>query len=145
MSQRHYVLASLLAVILSVAGVWLASSAPGHAAGSALSREHDGWLAARRYLESRGVRVSLLDDPGTEARGVLAIVFPWQRFDPDSGLNRIRRHLARGGAVLFAYSTKGTGVEHDVASALGMGHEAAPEPPLHPLRWRQYAAAWAEA
>lgn len=63
MSQRHYVLASLLAVILSVAGVWLASSAPGHAAGSALSLDHDGWLAARRYLESRGARVSLLDDP----------------------------------------------------------------------------------
>jgi hypothetical protein len=137
----HYVAASVLAVLVSVAGVWVASPAPRRASGSALSQGHDGWLAARRYLEARGVSVSLLGDASTDPRGVLALVFPWQRFGPDLSLHRTRRHLARGGTVLFAYTPQVQDAEREVAATMGMGHQPAPDPPLHPLRWRAYAAA----
>jgi hypothetical protein len=137
----HYVAASVLAVLVSVAGVWVASPAPRRASGSALSQGHDGWLAARRYLEARGVSVSLLGDASTDPRGVLALVFPWQRFGPDLSLHRTRRQLARGGTVLFAYTPQVQDAEREVAATMGMGHQPAPDPPLHPLRWRAYAAA----
>ena len=125
-----------------MAGVWLPTKAPGRVPGSSVSLAPDGWLAARRYLEARGGRVTLLDDESSDARGVLVVVFPWQRFDPSLGLARIRRHLHGGGALVFAYSGRSSWAEPAVAAAIGMGHEEAQAgPPLHPLRWREEAAA----
>ena len=43
--------------------------APGEARGSALSRGPDGWLAARRYLEARGVRVAAARRAARPLRG----------------------------------------------------------------------------
>lgn len=142
MRQRDYAAAAGLALAITVAGVWVAAAMPGHGAGSTLSRGPDGWLAARRYLEARGCRISLLDQPPREVPGVLAVVFPWQGVDLDTGQEPLERHLQRGGTLLFAYSGRGSWVEPAVAAALGMGHDETRErPPLHPLRWREYAAA----
>jgi hypothetical protein len=137
-----YVAAALAVVALAIAAVALAASAHGQAAGSTLSRASGGWMAARRYLEARGCAVTLVDGPDFAGRGVLVVVFPWQRPEPTRAGWMVERHLARGGTVLFAYSGRPSWAEPEVATALGMGQEASVErPPLHPLRWREWEAA----
>lgn len=141
-TRRLYALVAGLAIVLVGLGLWQAASASGPGAGSALSLRPDGWLAARRYLEARGSKVTLMDDPKAAVRGVLVVVFPWQGFDVDTAQLPLQGHLMRGGTIVFAYSGAGALDEPAIAAALGMEHERAQEePPLHPLRWREWAAA----
>jgi hypothetical protein len=142
MTPRLYAVVAGLSIALVVLGLWLAASAPGPGAGSAVSLRPDGWLAARRYLEARGSKVTLMDDPKTAVHGVLVLGFPWQGFDADTRQAPLQEHLLRGGTIVFAYSGAGTWDEPAIAAALGMEHERSKEePPLHPLRWREWAAA----
>ena len=140
-------MASALAVAaLATAAVLVAASAHEQAAGSTLSRAAAGWMAARRYLEARGARVTLVDSDTAQAAGALAVVFPWQRADARSaGPPLVDDHAARGGTVIFAYSGKPSPDESEVAARLGMRYqESAEQPPLHPLRWREHQMATSE-
>jgi hypothetical protein len=134
------------------------------AQGSALSRDASGWLAARRYLEQRGARVRLLDAPfeadalldptggRAGAQGpipllddhsrVLVLVFPWQRFAARDVRAGVQRHLRAGGTLVVAYTGEPLSWgEGETFSALGLGwRDARGEPPLHPLRWREFMA-----
>ena len=145
MKPGAYVAVAIAVVALAIAAVALAASAHEQAAGSTLSRAASGWMAARRYLEARGCAVTLADSPAFEGRGVLVVVFPWQRPEPTRAGAMVERHLARGGTVLFAYSGRASWAEPEVAAALGMGHAASTDrPPLHPLRWREWEMATSE-
>jgi hypothetical protein len=143
---RAYWVAGL--AVAGLAAVAVAVSA-GHepAAGSTLSRASGGWMAARRYVEARGGRATLVDSPSVPTEGVLVLVFPWQRIEPPATGDRMAdRHLAGGGTVVFAYSGRSSWNEPAIAEHLGMAHDGAPgsetgeRPPLHPSRWREYAA-----
>lgn len=147
------VVAALTALAAFVA--WLPRAAS-FATGSALSRDADGWLVARRYLEERGARVRLLDEPfeSEEAtvrasdadtyqpgNGALVLTFPWQRLplvEPRAGLER---HLRAGGVVVLAYTGELLSWgDEAAASALGLEwRELRGDPPLWPSRWRAFA------
>ncbi len=135
----------LLVAVLGLLGVSLLAALfvqPEGAAGSALSPTARGWLAARRYAEARGTRVRLMDreDYPLAAKDVLWIVFPWQQLSWEEPARRAREQLGRGGTLVVAYSGReGTLQEEQFLQELGLTqlprHE--PEPPLHPLRWRE--------
>ncbi len=139
---------TLLRQLLIVAGVvllgavaWKLASG-GEARGSSLSRGPDGWLAARRYLEARGVRTGLLDQPldGFEAGGVLVLAFPWQRGATPDIVEPLERHLHRGGDLVVAYSGQLGNVGEIVAlEALGLPLREARRATLNPLRWSRFA------
>lgn len=139
-------LAVLLAVVVFAA--WVLSRSSQGGAGSALSRSAAGWLAARAYLEARGADVALLDRPlaDFDDGGVLVVAFPWQRYDASVEVTTaLSRHLRDGGDVVFAFAgqdeIRGEAMEIGVAAGLGMHWHAVTErPPLHPLRWREYAS-----
>jgi hypothetical protein len=128
------------AVLMAVSAVLLAEQEPADA--SALSRTSRGWLVARRYLEERGCRVTLLDrDPERTEQGVLVVAFPWRRFALDEPTRGIDGHLQRGGTVLFAYSGwRYDGSQDAAARALGIAwDEISERPPLNPFQWRKHA------
>ncbi|HKD18459.1 MAG TPA: DUF4350 domain-containing protein [Thermoanaerobaculia bacterium] len=144
MSRRSIVLGIVLVVgvVASLALVLGSSPAAGP---SALSPSADGWLAARKYLEARGARVTLLDhpfDPSTVA-GALVMTFPCPRIPTDEDRDRLRRFLARGGTVFFAYSAERPGpAERLTSETLGLRIEAPDDdPPLSPRRWYAWATA----
>jgi hypothetical protein len=111
---------------------------------SVLSHGSGGWLAARRYLEEKGSRVTLLDH-GLDSPlgpGVLVVAFPWQQLPLDDVERGLDLHLQAGGDVVFAYSgNRMDDVESAVLEALDLEWRGPAErPPLHPLRWRRYAS-----
>jgi hypothetical protein len=59
--KRGWLVLSILLLLLATVAATLLLRRPGVARGSALSRGADGWLAARRYLETRGAKVAILD------------------------------------------------------------------------------------
>ena len=129
--------------VLAVIGAALLATAQAPGDGSTLSRTAAGWLVARRYLEAKGTDVRLIDrDPASTPleSGVLALVFPWQSGFGDAAA-ALERHLHAGGSVVIAYSARPGALETRVAAAAGLDWvDARPEPPLHPLEWRAYAA-----
>lgn len=120
----------------------------GAAGASTLSASPKGWLAARAYLERRGSKVSLLDRPLDQAQAQgkageessLVLAFPWQGFPSKEELDALRRLLAAGGTVVFAYSGQPRSIaEHFVAEAVGLEFdEARGEPPRSPRRWYKF-------
>jgi hypothetical protein len=128
------------AVLMATSAALLVEQEPADA--SALSRTSRGWLIARRYLEERGCRVTLLDrDQGGTEPGVLVVAFPWQRFAFDPPSSAIDGHLQRGGTVLFAYSGwRYDGSQIAAAHALGLHwDEISERAPLDPFQWRKHA------
>ncbi len=119
----------------------------GAAGASALSASPDGWLAARTYLERRGAGTSLLARPLSDARvasaSTLVLTFPWQSVPTSDDLDALRRHLAAGGAVVFAYSGRTSSFAEDsVADDLGLEWvEVRGDPPLSPLAWYDFVTA----
>jgi hypothetical protein len=96
---------------------------------------------ARRYLEAHGVGVQLLDralDQKPPA-GVLVLAFPWQRLG-EMSLSGVTWHLQQGGTVVVAYAGEAFDPgETRALEALGLQtRELRGDPPLHPLRWREY-------
>lgn len=113
------------------------------ATASALSAAPRGWLAARLYLESRGVAVTLSDVPmaaATEPSEVWVLSFPWQRWLDDDELAALASHLRAGGTLVVAYSrTLEQHQEETVLSELGLGTRTVRgRPPLVPWRWWKY-------
>jgi hypothetical protein len=130
-----------LLVLLSL-GVALLAGRGGEARGSALSRGPGGWLAARRYLEARGARVTLLAEPldRFDGAGVLVSAFPWQHGLSAEVADQLEAHLRRGGTVVLAYSGSiGNAAEMVAMESLGLGLEEKRKPVLNPFRWRRFA------
>ena len=142
-TRRKWLL--LVAAVLSVlvaAVAWL-SAGGGKARGAPLPRP-GGWLAARRYLEARGVRVHLLDVPPgeLEGHGVLVSTFPWQQGNSLDGsvAEPLDAHLRQGGALVLAYSGEWANpVERVALEALGLSPREVRKATLNPLRWRRFA------
>lgn len=131
------------AVVLGAAIVVLALAGGDGARSSVLSRDPEGWAGVRRYLETRGTEVALLDRPLEESapgRGTLVVAFPWQRASWGSSLAAdVRRHLVSGGHLLIAYSGAAGAVEKFALAELGLESEPArPEAPLGPRAWRRH-------
>jgi hypothetical protein len=139
--NRRWLAAAGIAAILIVL-VALAASGRSEARGSVLSRGPGGWLAARRYLEARGVRVKLLGQPldPLDHGGVLVTAFPWQQgLSPDAG-EQLEEHLRRGGSLVLAYSGDPANPAEMVAlKGLGLTLGEVRKPTLNPLKWRRFS------
>lgn len=138
--SRRWLAAAGIAALLVVLAA-LTASGRSEARGSVLSRGPGGWLAARRYLEARGVRVRLLGQPPDrqENGGVLVTAFPWQQgLSPDAG-EALEEHLRRGGNLVLAYSGDPANPAEMVAlRGLGLSLGEVRKLTLNPLRWRQF-------
>lgn len=129
--------AALLAAIVLVA----LFGRSGVAAGSSVSRGAGGWLAARKYLEARGARVTLWREPlgQLSGDGVLVVTFPWQTAPSLEAAEGLEAHLRRGGDLVLAYSGSDAGMaELLVLEAIGLSPEEVRKPPLSPLAWRRF-------
>jgi hypothetical protein len=139
--RRRWLAATGIAVFL-IALAALAASGRSAARGSVLSRGPGGWLAARRYLEARGVRVRLLGQPLDRLAngGVLVTAFPWQQgLSPDAG-ELLEDHLRRGGSLVLAYSGDPASPAETMAlRGLGLSLGEVRKPTLNPLKWRQFS------
>ncbi len=139
--RNRLVIATAL-FLLACIGALLLLSRPGEARGSALARGPGGWLAARKYLEARGVRVKLLDGPleGFREGGVLVVAFPWQSGISIEAGDVLEGHLRRGGDLVLAYSGEANNPGELVAlEALGLPPKEIREVVLNPVRWRRFA------
>ncbi len=143
--KRDRVALAVLAAVCVALVVALARQSRGGGSGSAQSRGGAGWAAARLYLEARGTPVELIDRPLAESLGaprVLALVFPWQRWEMHEVRSTLQRHLQAGGDILFAYSGQRPhpAAEGLVAEALGLDETSLrPHAPLGPFAWRAFA------
>ncbi len=139
-NRRGVVWGWILLVGITLAGV-LVLVPDNEPAGSALSAKSRGWLAARRYLETRGVNVTLADLPlqqwPASAPGVWVLAFPWQRVPGEAETAAVRLHLHQGGTVLYAYSgTLARFPEEQVLSELRLEERLVrDDPPLLPWKW----------
>lgn len=146
MKRERIAFAVLTTVCIGLV-ILLVRQTRGGGAGSAQSRGGAGWAAARLYLQERGTRVELIDRPLAEALGapgVLALVFPWQRWELHELRPALLRHLQAGGDIVFAYSgdRPHPAGEARAAEALGLDDTSLrPHPPLGPLAWRAFASA----
>jgi Domain of unknown function (DUF4350) len=140
LSRRGWVVVAALALVAVAGGLLLAGQ--GAAGPSALSPGPSGWLAARRYLEARGARVTLLDRSfGAESPGrVLVTAFPWSLLDPGVDFDALRGWVRRGGTLLVAYSgSERDAREEDLLSRFGLRVRAVRgEAPWGYLAWRRY-------
>lgn len=140
MSRRRWGAVALLALVAVAGGLLLAGQ--GAAGPSALSPGPQGWLAARRYLEARGVRVTLLDRTFAEADlgRVLVTAFPWSLLDPGVDLDGLRAWVRRGGILVVAYSGSERDVrEEDLLSRFGLRLRSVRGPaPWGYLAWRRW-------
>lgn len=132
-------IASLLLLVVLAGAIFGGAGDP---RGSSLSRGPNGWLAARRYLEARGAKVSLLDHSleQLEGDGVLVTVFPWQQGLSGEAGEQLEAHLRRGGDLILAYSGQRKNPAELVAfEGLGMSVGEIREATLNPFRWRRFA------
>jgi len=139
-SRKRKWLAAGAAVLLAGLAVLLGGPG-GPARGSAVSEGTGGWLAARRYLEARGVEVALLDRPldRFQGKGVLVVAFPWQLGMLIDGGEVLRNHLRRGGDLVLAYSGEMTQVAEAIAlDTLAGEPKEVREPPVSPWAWRRF-------
>lgn len=114
----------------------------GEARGSSLSKGANGWLAARKYLEARGTRVTLLDAPleAPTGEGVLAVTFPWQQGASVEAAEALENHLRRGGDLVLGYSgLRGNPGETVAMERLGLPLVEVRRVTLNPVRWRAAA------
>jgi hypothetical protein len=126
-----------VAVVLGLAAL---AGGRDEARGSVLSSGPGGWLAARRYLEARGVRVRLLDRPPDPLAGggVLVTAFPWQQgLQPDAA-EPFEEHLRRGGSLVLAWSGDHGLAEIVALESLGLSLHEARKAPLNPVKWRRF-------
>jgi uncharacterized protein DUF4350 len=139
--NRLFVGAALF--LLVGVGIVVLFSRAGEARGSSLAKGPNGWLAARRYLEARGARVSLLREPleRFRERGVLVSTFPWQQgtasLEPAEALES---HLRRGGDLVLAYSGAwGNAGELVTLERLGLPLGEVRKSSLNPFAWRRFS------
>jgi hypothetical protein len=117
----------------------------GAAGASSLAASADGWLAARTYCERRGSSVTLLDRPLDQApEGGLVLTLPFSGIPMAPELDALRRRLASGETVVFAYPSRENPIDGFVAGALGLELEAVPEATSSVSPWGWYRSAAAE-
>lgn len=140
---RDRLLVGAALVLLVGVGLVIVLGRAGEARGSSLALGPNGWLAARRYLEARGARVSLLREPLERFRDrcVLVSVFPWQQttasLEPAAALED---HLRRGGDLVLAYSgTWGNAGEVVTLESLGLPLDEVRKSSLSPFEWRRFS------
>lgn len=142
MSRDRIRLGVLLLVVLSM-GMMLLLDVRETASASALSVGSRGLFVARRYLEERGLEVTLLDRALGEAEPaeVLVLAFPWQRWASSGEQAGVQRQLLRGGTLVLAYSgDRESRVEQDAVEWLGLSwKKLRDDPPLGFFAWRAYA------
>ena len=139
---RNRLIIGVALFLLASIGLTVFLSRPGEARGSALARGPGGWLAARKYLEARGVRVKVLDGPldSFQEGGVLVVSFPWQSGISIEASDHLEKHLRRGGDLVLAYSGEANNPGELVAlEGLGLPLQEVREVVLNPLRWRRFA------
>lgn len=140
MSRSTWVGIVILVLVVAV-GLWMIAQEFG-AVSSTLSCDARGWFAARRYLELRGGRVVLRDEPFEfgDDRGVLVLAFPWQRPLARGELEALAGHLRSGGTVVLAYSREIEQFQElQVLDSLRLDPvDVRPRPPLIPWRWWRY-------
>jgi hypothetical protein len=139
---RNRVVLGLALLLLVCSALVLGLGGRSEARGSALGHGPNGWLAARRYLEAKGTRVTLLGAPldQLEGNGVLVTAFPWQDGVSADAAEALESHLRRGGDVVLAYSGLwGNPGELATLEGLGLPLQEARKATLDPLRWRGFA------
>jgi hypothetical protein len=140
--RRIAVAAGTAAGLAVLVAVSLLASGRSEARGSVLSRGAGGWLAARRYLEARGVRVRLLDRPldPLQSSGVLVTAFPWQQGLSEAAGEQLDEYLRHGGTLVLAYSGDPETPGEDMAlKGLDVTLGEVRKATLNPLRWRQFS------
>ncbi|MFL6236594.1 MAG: DUF4350 domain-containing protein [Thermoanaerobaculia bacterium] len=138
--RNRLFLGAALCLLLGVGAVLLLGG-PGEARGSSIARGPGGWLAARRYLEARGARVTLLREPLDRfaGGGVLVSAFPWQAGAPLEAAEALERHVRRGGTLILAYSGAwGNAGELVALERLGLPLDEVRTGSLNPLQWRRF-------
>lgn len=141
---RNRLFVGLVLLLLLSLGLGLLLTQGGEARGSALSRGPNGWLAARRYLEAKGARVTLIAEPldRFSGGGVLVSTFPWQQGRLAEEADALETHLRRGGDLVLAYSgMEGNPGETIAMERLGLPLEEVRKVTLNLLQWRQAARA----
>jgi hypothetical protein len=140
LAGRRTVVLAALAVLVAAALVALAGRS-GEAQGSSISRGPSGWLAARKYLEARGAKVTLWREPldRFSGSGTLVVAFPWQHGRMIDASDSIEDHLQRGGDVVLAWSGGSNNAwEMVVLEELGLTPEEVRKAPLNPFAWRKF-------
>jgi hypothetical protein len=138
--RNRLFLATLLVLILGIGAVLLLGE-PGEARGSALVRGPNGWLAARRYLEARGARVTLLREPLDRftGGGVVVSAFPWQTGPSVEAAEALDTYARRGGTLLLAYSGSwGNAGELVAFERLGLPLDEVRKGSLNLVAWRRF-------
>ncbi len=111
---------------------------------SSLSRDADGWLAARAYLEKRGHRALLSDRPLDRALAgdALVLAFPTASSVDPVQLAALKARLWRGDDVVFGYSGQEGVAETEIAKELRLSFRknVRGRPPLNPVRWYAFAS-----
>ena len=139
---RPFVVLALLAVAAALLASWASAPRPG--AGSVRSRDAEGWLAARRYVEAGDRDVELLDGaveswPG---EGVVVTVLPWSQDEAGGPLSQLRGRVLAGLTLVVAYAGGEIDpAEETLLKTLGLDRVAARErPPLWPWSFERWAA-----
>ena len=136
------VAAVLLAVVVLVIVLLLPTSGEAAQRPSVFSRSARGLLAARQYLESRGVQVESWDKPLSDlpaAPGVLVVACPLAAPFSYEDAEAAREWVLRGGSiVLLSSGDRPDPRELGLFLAHDLGHVRTREDP--PLRW----SAWKE-
>jgi len=138
---RNRLFVGFALLLLLCVGLGLLFHERGEARGSSLSRGANGWLAARKYLEARGARVTLLDGAlEGSAEGVLVTAFPWQMGASVEAAEALENHLRRGGDLVLGYSgVEGNPGETVAMERLGLPLAEVRKVTLNPVRWRAAA------
>ncbi len=144
MRRTSWVLAGVAAAALVAAG-GLAARRSGSAGPSTLSSSASGWSVARRYLEMRGCRATLLDAPLARARPEGAVVFAFPESVPRDGedLEAVQRLVRRGADLLLAFSGDSPGPNEESAfRAFRMRSKPVRgDLPLAPAQWHRFRTA----
>ncbi len=136
------VVAGIAAGLAVLVAIVVLSSGRSEARGSVLSRGPGGWLAARRYLEARGVQVRLLGQPlePLQGGGVLVTAFPWQQGLTPAAGEQLDEYVRRGGTLVLAWSGDPENPAEDlVLKGLDLSFGEVRKATLNPLRWRQFS------
>ncbi len=139
--RRALVPALAVLGVLALAGLVALAGRSGEAQGSSISRGPGGWLAARRYLEARGAKVTLWREPldRLSGRGTLVVTFPWQHGATYEAADLITEHLLRGGDVVLAWSGSANNAGEILAlEGLGLAPQEVRKAPLGPFAWRKF-------
>lgn len=140
--RRRLAVWGLLLVLALGAGFALLGGGRGPVRGSVLSRGAGGWLAARRYVEARGVRVAILDRPlasvAQPIEGTLVVSFPWTTLSLNAG-EPLEEHLKNGGDLVLAYTGQRNPMEWIVLEELGLSPGEPRKAPWNPWAWRRFS------